>query len=116
MSAGRRHPLTTCFARAYAISWGCLPIESMRFCVRERWVKRMRRITVLSAIVGSMIVLVVGCTSSSSQGSSSQGSSSQEEKAYAPHINPADFTTTIDNEYFPPPARHHFRLRGGRRA
>ena len=51
----------------------------------------MRRITLLSAIIGSVLVLVVGCTSSSSQ----------KEKAYAPHINPANFTTTIDNKYFP---------------
>jgi hypothetical protein len=51
----------------------------------------MRRITVLSVIIGLMLVLVVaGCTGFS-----------QAEKAYAPHINPADFTTTIDNEYFP---------------
>ena len=51
----------------------------------------MRLITVLSVIIGLMLVLVVaGCTGSS-----------QAEKAYAPHIKPADFTTTIDNEYFP---------------
>ena len=50
----------------------------------------MRQITLLSAIIGSVLVLVAGCTSSS-----------QDEKPYAPHINPADFTTTIDNEYFP---------------
>ena len=68
----------------------------------------MRRITVLSAIVGSMIVLVAGCTSSSSQ-----GSSSEEEKAYAPHINPADFTTTIDNEYFPLKPGTTFVYEGG---
>jgi hypothetical protein len=51
----------------------------------------MRQITLLSAIIGSVLVLVAGCTSSSSQ----------KEKAYAPHINPANFTTTIDNNYFP---------------
>src|SRR5918998_2614584 len=50
----------------------------------------MRRITLLSAIIGSVLVLVAGCTSSS-----------QDEKTYAPHIDPADFTTTIDNKYFP---------------
>jgi hypothetical protein len=56
----------------------------------------MRRITLLSAIVGSMIVLVVaGCTGSPQQQQREEG------KAYAPHIDPADFTTTIDNEYFP---------------
>src|SRR5215207_956767 len=51
----------------------------------------MRRITLLSAIVGSVVVLMAGCTSSSSQ----------EHKAYTPHIDPSEFTTTIDNEYFP---------------
>ena len=51
----------------------------------------MRWITLLGVIVGSMIVVVTGCT----------GSSSQEEKPYAPHINPADFTTAIDNKFFP---------------
>jgi hypothetical protein len=52
----------------------------------------MKAITLWSAIVGSMLVLMAGCTSNSS---------SQEQKAYTPHINPAEFTTTIDNEYFP---------------
>ena len=51
----------------------------------------MRAITLWSAIVGSGLVLMTGCTSSSSQ----------ENKAYNPHIDPAEFTTTIDNEYFP---------------
>jgi hypothetical protein len=51
----------------------------------------MRAVTVLSPIIGSVLVLMAGCTSSSSQ----------EQKAYTPHINPAEFTTTIDNEYFP---------------
>jgi hypothetical protein len=51
----------------------------------------MRQITLLSVIIGSVLVLVAGCTSSSSQ----------KAKAYTPHINPAEFTTTIDNEYFP---------------
>jgi hypothetical protein len=46
---------------------------------------------VLSAIVGSAILLLAGCANSSSQ----------EQKAYTPHIDPADFTTKIDNEYFP---------------
>jgi hypothetical protein len=51
----------------------------------------MRRITLLSAIIGSVLVIVAGCTSSSHKA----------QKAYAPHINPADFTTTIDNKRFP---------------
>ena len=49
----------------------------------------MRRFTVLlSAIIG--LVLVAGCTRSS-----------QENAPYSPHIDPADFTTIIDNKYFP---------------
>ena len=63
----------------------------------------MRRITVLSAIVGSVIVLVAGCT----------GSSQEEGKAYAPQINPADFTTTIDNKYFPLKLGTTFVYEGG---
>jgi hypothetical protein len=59
---------------------------------------------VLSAIVGSVIVLMVGCTSSYSQ---------EQQKAYAPHIDPADFTTTIDNEYFPMEPGTIFLYRGG---
>jgi len=51
----------------------------------------MRRISLWSAITGSVVVLMAGCTSSSSQ----------EHKAYTPHIDPSEFTTTIDNEYFP---------------
>jgi hypothetical protein len=62
----------------------------------------MRRINLLSAIIGSVLVLVAGCTSSSSQG-----------KAYAPHINPDDFTTTIDNEYFPMKPGTTFVYEGG---
>jgi hypothetical protein len=51
----------------------------------------MRWITLLSAIIGSVLVLMAGCTSSSSQ----------KEKSYTPHIDPAEFTTKVDNEYFP---------------
>jgi hypothetical protein len=55
------------------------------------WSTAMGQKEVLSAIVGSVIVLLAGCADSSSQ----------EQKAYTPHIDPADFTTTVDNEYFP---------------
>jgi hypothetical protein len=58
---------------------------------------------VLSAIVGSVIVLLAGCADSSSQ----------EQKAYTPHIHPADFTTTIDNEYFPMKPGTTFIYEGG---
>ena len=62
----------------------------------------MRQITLLSAIISSVLVLVAGCTSSL-----------QDEKAYAPHINPADFTTTIDNKYFPLKPGTTFVYEGG---
>ena len=58
---------------------------------------------VLSAIVGSVIVLLAGCANSSSQ----------EQKAYTPRIDPADFTTTIDNEYFPMKPGTTFIYEGG---
>ena len=71
----------------------------------------MRRITLLSAIVGSMIVLVVaGCTGSPQDTGSPQV---EEGKAYDPHIDPADFTTTIDNEYFPLKPGTTFVYEGG---
>ena len=54
----------------------------------------MRRITLLSAIVGSVLVLMA-CTSNSSS------SQKEQHNAYSPHIDPAHFTTKIDNEYFP---------------
>jgi hypothetical protein len=56
----------------------------------------MRQITLWSAIIGSVLVLMAGCTSSSQE-----KASTQEQKAYAPHINPAEFTTKVDNKYFP---------------
>jgi hypothetical protein len=58
----------------------------------------------LSAIIGSAVVLMVGCTSFSS---------SQERNAYTPHINPAEFTTTIDNKYFPMKPGTTFLYEGG---
>ena len=42
----------------------------------------------MGAVVGMILALVAGCAGFL-----------REQKAYAPHINPADFTT-IDNEYF----------------
>jgi len=63
----------------------------------------MRQNTLLSAIVGSVLVLMAGCTSSSLQ----------EQKTYTPHINPNDFTTTIDNGYFPMKPGTTFVYQGG---
>jgi hypothetical protein len=58
----------------------------------------------LSAIVGSVILLLAGCASSSSQ---------EQQKAYNPKIDPADFTTTVDNEYFPMKPGTIFLYKGG---
>jgi hypothetical protein len=63
----------------------------------------LRAITLLSATIGSVLVLVAGCT----------GSSSQEQKAYSPHIDPAEFTTKVDNEYFPMQPGTTFLYAGG---
>jgi hypothetical protein len=68
----------------------------------------MRAINLFSAIIGSMVVLVAGCTSNSTS-----SSSQEEQKAYNPRINPADFTTTIDNEYFPMEPGTTFFYEGG---
>jgi hypothetical protein len=73
------------------------------------WVKLIRRKVVLGTLVGAVLVLATGCASSSSQEhkaqeqrtQKAQEQKTQEHKAYAPHIDPAEFTTTIDNEYFP---------------
>jgi hypothetical protein len=61
---------------------------------------------VLSAIIGSVVVLMAGCTNSSS-------SSSQQQKAYTPHIDPSEFTTKVDNEYFPMKPGTTFLYEGG---
>jgi hypothetical protein len=58
----------------------------------------------LSAIIGSVLLLVAGCTG---------GSTSQDQKAYTPHIDPAEFTTKVDNEYFPMEPGTTFLYEGG---
>ena len=58
----------------------------------------------LLALIGVAVALalVAGCGASSrSSGGNANGSSEKAQKAYAPQINPADFTTKIDNKYFP---------------
>jgi len=63
----------------------------------------MRRITVLSAIIGSMIVLVAGCSGPANQadGSSAKSGNDKASEAYSPNIDPANFVNGIDNKYFP---------------
>src|SRR5918997_6916659 len=68
----------------------------------------MRQITLWSAIIGSMLVLMAGCTSSTHE-----NACTQEQKAYAPHIHPAEFTTKVDNEYFPLKPGTTFVYEGG---
>ena len=62
----------------------------------------MRRKVVFGALVGAVLVLAAGCMNST-----------QEQKAYAPHINPSEFTTTIDNEYLPMKPGTTFVYKGG---
>jgi uncharacterized lipoprotein len=70
--------------------------------LRKGRAKLMRHKTVLGALVGAVLVLTAGCTSSTQEKASKQEkASTQEHKAYAPHINPAEFTTKVDNEYLP---------------
>ena len=67
----------------------------------------MRRILLLHATVVASMVLTVACgassgsTSPGDEGSSKsmQGNTAGEE--YSPNIDPAKFTTNVDNEYFP---------------
>jgi hypothetical protein len=68
----------------------------------------MRAINLFSAIIGSVVVLVAGCTSNSSS-----SSSQEEHNAYTPHVKPSEFTTTIDNEYFPMEPGTTFFYEGG---
>jgi hypothetical protein len=63
----------------------------------------MRAITLLSAIIGSVLVLLVGCTSFYSHN----------QKPYTPHIDPANFTTKVDNEYLPMKPGTTFLYQGG---
>ena len=63
----------------------------------------------MGALVGAVLVLAAGCTSSSSQ----EKASTQKQKAYNPQIDPAEFTTTIDNEYLPLKPGTTFVYQGG---
>jgi hypothetical protein len=65
-----------------------------------------RRKAVFGALVAVILLLTAGLggaalrmtTGSAAAGTTTQGTTQQ---AYAPHINPSDFTTKIDNKYFP---------------
>jgi hypothetical protein len=68
----------------------------------------MKRITLLGTILGAMVMFAASCAGSSSgnSGGHAKGNAptTQEntmQASYSPSIKPSDFTTTIDNEYFP---------------
>jgi hypothetical protein len=66
----------------------------------------MKRIILLGAILGTLVMLAAGCGGSSENANGSAGGSAETtqkttQTAYSAHINPADFTTKIDNKYFP---------------
>jgi hypothetical protein len=67
----------------------------------------MRRILLLDAIVAASMVLAVACgassgsTSSGDEGSSKSVQGNTARATYSPNIDPAKFTTSVDNEYFP---------------
>src|SRR5918993_4888951 len=63
----------------------------------------MAQRAVLGAVVGMILAILAGCA----------GSSSQEQKAYTPHINPSEFTTKVDHEYFPMEPGTTFLYEGG---
>ena len=66
-------------------------------------VELMRRKAVLVALVGAVLVLAAGLGGIALGITGGTSGTPQEptQQAYAPHINPSDFTTTIDNKYFP---------------
>ena len=64
---------------------------------RERRVKLMRRKAVLGALVGAVLVAGLGGIALGMTG----GPTETTHQAYAPHINPSDFRTKVDNKYFP---------------
>jgi len=77
---------------------------------RKGRAKLMRHKALLGALVGAMFVLASGCTSSTQE---HKASTQEQHKAYAPHINPAEFTTKVDNEYLPLKPGTTFVYEGG---
>ena len=72
----------------------------------------MKRITLLGMILGAMVMFAASCGGSSGSSSDNSGGhakgnapttqeSAKQASSYSPSINPSDFTTTIDNKYFP---------------
>jgi hypothetical protein len=53
----------------------------------------------LSVLVGAVLVLAAGLGGAAL--GKTGGDTGTTQQAYAPHINPSDFTTKIDNKYFP---------------
>ena len=72
----------------------------------------MKRITLLGTILGAMVMFAASCGGSSGSSSGNSGGHAKGnapttrenttvQASYSPDINPSDFTTTIDNTYFP---------------
>jgi hypothetical protein len=78
----------------------------------------MRRILLLHAIVATSIVLAVACgaswgrTPSGDEGGSKCMQGNEAGAAYSPNIDPAKFTTSVDNEDFPLKPETTFIYRG----
>jgi hypothetical protein len=70
----------------------------------------MRWKVVFGALVGAVLVLAAGCMNSTQE---QKASSQEQQKAYAPHINPSEFTTKVDNEYLPMKPGTTFVYKGG---
>jgi len=58
-----------------------------------------RKALLLGVLVGAVLVLATGLGGIAS--AMTGGATGTTKQAYAPHINPSDFTTKIDNKYFP---------------
>ena len=83
--------------------------------LRKGRAKLMRHKALLGALVGAMLVLAAGAPAllAGAQGFHAEKASAQEHKAYAPHINPSEFSTSIDNEYLPMKPGTTFVYEGG---
>jgi hypothetical protein len=93
----------------YSITEPCGPAKSDP---PRRKAEVMKRITLVGTILlGAMVMLAASCGGSSGSSSANSGGhakataqTTQEstvQASYSPSIKPSDFTTTIDNKYFP---------------